>query len=101
MNIMTPDIKVKLRLLTTAEGGRKSGIPETQFGCPLFHCGEAFDCRLLLDQMGGGLELGEVKVVPIKFMSPDKIKGRLKEGDSIRLWEGKDIAEGEILEVLF
>ena len=97
---LTPDVMAKVRLYPSEEGGRSKPIPAVQFSCPLFFQGEGFDCRLLLDQAGIALPLGTSVVVPIKFLFPEHIMPRLKRGDQFRLWEGKVIAEGEVLEVI-
>ena len=100
-NELRPDVIVRVRLLTVAEGGRHKPIPAVAFGCPLFFEREGFDCRLLLNQLGSGLELGEERSdVPIKFLFPEHVKGRLRVGAHFKLWEGKDIATGEILEIV-
>ncbi|MCK4997903.1 MAG: hypothetical protein KAS23_00155 [Anaerohalosphaera sp.] len=46
------------------------------------------------------IELGEWVTVPVKFLSPDLIKPRLKVGDKFKLWEGKFIADGEVLNII-
>jgi len=97
---LTPNVMARVRLYTSEEGGRSQPIPAIQFSCPLFFQGEGFDCRLLLDQPGIGLLLGESAVVPIKFLFPEDIMPRLKKGDQFRLWEGKEIAKGEVLEII-
>jgi hypothetical protein len=97
---LTPHVMAKVRLYTNEEGGRSKPIPAIQFSCPLFFQGEGFDCRLLLDQAGIDLPLGGNAVVPIKFLFPEHIVPRLKKGDQFRLWEGKEIAVGEVLEVI-
>ncbi|HMJ11056.1 MAG TPA: hypothetical protein VK524_06590 [Polyangiaceae bacterium] len=98
---LRPDVIARVRLLSSAEGGRQRAIPPTMFGVPFFFEGEGFDCRLLLDQLGVSLEPGQERAgIPIKFLFPEYIKGRLRPGDKFKLWEGKDIAEGEVTEVL-
>jgi len=98
---LRPDAVARVRLFTTAEGGRHKPIPAVAFGCPFFFEGEGFDCRLLLNQLGSGLELGQERSdIPLKFLFPEYIKNRLHPGARFKLWEGKDIAEGEIIEVL-
>lgn len=97
---LKPDIIAKIKLYTKQEGGRSKGIPPVQFGCPFFFEGEYFDCRLLIDQLGISLELGNFATVPIKFLHPELIKPRLYPGKHFKLWEMKFIGEGEIVEVI-
>ena len=99
MTILDPDLIVRVRLFSKEEGGRGSSLPAKTFGCPFFFEDEGFDCRLLLDQVGTTLAPGDTVVVPLKFLLPEYIVPRLKLGDRFKLWDGKDFAEGEVLEV--
>ena len=94
---MKPDILIKVRFKTTAEGGRQGPIviAEKPYGCPLFVEGEAFDCRLLVNPQT--LHLGETYELPVKFLNPDLALPKLSPGKAVRLWEGKDIATGEVV----
>ena len=98
--MLKPDITARVRLYHTSEGGKRTAIPPVQFGCVFHFEGEYFDCRMLLDQVQVALDPGYPAEVPIKFLFPELIKGRLKYGDSFQLWEGKDIAEGTVLQVM-
>ncbi|MGI6416374.1 MAG: hypothetical protein ACOX1P_11955 [Thermoguttaceae bacterium] len=98
--MLKPDITARVRLYHTANGGKSTAIPPVQFGCVFRFEGEYFDCRLLLDQVQIMLNPGDAADVPIKFMFPELIKARLKHGDSFELWDGRDIAEGTVLEVM-
>ena len=100
MDQLRPDVVVRVRLYRTEDGGRKNVITVGRFGCPFFYDGEAFDCRILLDQVGVSLAPGETADVPIKFLRPDLVKPRLRAGARFKLWEGGDFAEGEVLEVV-
>lgn len=99
---LTPDIRVRVRLRTAEEGGRRKGeIPPVQFRCPFVFEGEMFDCRLLLDQVGTTLQPGaSYEQIPVKFLFPDLVKPRLHPGASFKLWDGRDIADGEVTEVV-
>jgi hypothetical protein len=92
---MMPDAFLKVRFKTSSEGGRSTPIRGEFYACPMFVEGEGFDCRLLL--AGVTLELGQWYEVPVKFMNKDLIVSKLKVGTTVSLWEGKDIAEGEVL----
>jgi hypothetical protein len=97
---LVPDIFARIHLFSKEQGGRTQPIPPIQFGCPLFFQDEGFDCRLLLDQIGNPLLLGETMIVPIKFLNSNNILPRMKVGDQFLLWEGKYIAEGEVIEIV-
>ena len=100
MDQLKADVVARVRLYRTEEGGRGNVITAGQFGCPFFYDGEAFDCRILLNQVGVTLAPGATAVVPIKFLRPDLVKPRLRTGARFKLWEGKDFADGEVLEVV-
>jgi len=100
---MKPDVIIKVRFKTTAEGGRQGAIVipncmEHQYGCPFFVEGEAFDCRLLI--AGETLKLGETYELPVKFLRPDLVLPKLSVGTSVTLWEGKDIATGQVVRLM-
>lgn len=94
---MKPDAIIKVRFKTTTEGGRQGPIVigERLYGCPFFVDGEWFDCRLLINAKT--LVLGETYELPIKFLNPDMALPKLSPGKSVKLWEGKDIAIGEVV----
>lgn len=95
---MNPDVLLKIRFRKTSEGGRLSRIQGDFYGCPMFVQGTAFDCRLLLD--GQCIELGESYTLGAKFLCPEAVLPALSIGLKIILWEGKEIADGHILEIL-
>jgi hypothetical protein len=96
---MNPDAIIEIRLKTTTEGGRQKAIViiDSPYGCVLFVDGEAFDCRILVQNKT--LELGATYKLPIKFLRPDLALAKLSVGKSVRLWEGKDIAVGRVVKV--
>jgi hypothetical protein len=100
MTDLNPDIIASVRLLSTDEGGRKSPIVASAFGCIFEHEGEANDCRLLLDGKGD-VWPGQQLSVPIKFLCPELVRPRIRIGDSFLLREGKVIGRGTIEEVTF
>jgi hypothetical protein len=97
---MRPDVIIKVRFKTTAEGGRQSSITigETPYGCALLIEGEAFDCRLLVNEKT--LQLGNTYELPIKFLNPGLVLSKLSPGKPVTLWEGKEIAEGEVVRLV-
>ncbi|MGD0586406.1 MAG: hypothetical protein ABSA86_11650 [Oryzomonas sp.] len=92
---MKPDAYIRVRFKTTAEGGRQGAIEGNIYGCPLFVNGEGFDCRLFHE--GRTLQLGETYEVAVKFLNPDFVMPMLSPGKSITLWEGKEIATGNVV----
>lgn len=100
MKELKPDIFASLRVLSTNEGGRRTPIVASVFGCIFEHQGEANDCRLLLEGKGD-VWPGQQISVPIKFLFPELARPRLKVGDTFRLIEGKVIAHGTIDEIRF
>jgi hypothetical protein len=98
-----PDATVRVHLFPTDAGGRRTAISSPQYGCPVFFGGQreqGYDCRLLLDEVGATLEPGGPSVVvPVKFLSPELVAPFLRPGARFVLWEGKDIGEGEVVQV--
>ncbi|QGZ41961.1 hypothetical protein IP92_04325 [Pseudoduganella flava] len=94
---MKPDALIKVRFRTQREGGRDQPVPGPSFSCPLVIDGEAFDCRL---QHGKGeLALGQWHDVKVKFLDRANVARKLSAGTKFKLWEGKDVAEGIVLDV--
>jgi hypothetical protein len=100
---INPDATVRVHLFPADAGGRQTAISSPQYGCPIFFSGQreqGYDCRLLLDQTGAILEPGGPSVVvPVKFLSPELVSSFLRPGARFALWEGKDIGEGEVVQV--
>ena len=92
---MKPDITIKVRFKTTAEGGREGQVQGDHFGCPMFISGEAYDCRLITK--GRTLELGETYELPVKFLNANLAVPRLSVGQVVTLWDGKEIATGKVV----
>ena len=95
---MQPEILARVTFYETRAGGRTSPTPHEFFGC-IFKMDEKMnDCRLLLQDIGS-VEPGQTVDVPIKFLSPDLLGGRLVVGKKFQLWDGGIVALGEILKV--
>ncbi|WP_233829567.1 hypothetical protein [Paraburkholderia sp. ZP32-5] len=97
---MQPDVVLRLRLRTTAEGGRNGPVfvnPGTHFGCLLVIEGQHFDCRWLLE--GRHLKLGHEHNVPVKFLSFALVAPLLAVGKGVQMWEGKVFADGVITDI--
>ncbi|NJM37555.1 MAG: hypothetical protein HC845_06650 [Akkermansiaceae bacterium] len=98
---MKPDALIRVRFLTSAEGGRKSDLFFSRYGCPMFIDGydeNGFDCRFILET-DTHLEPGISHEIKIKFLNPDLALARLHEGASISLWEGRTIATGQVVAI--
>ena len=97
---MQPDAIIKVRFKTTAEGGRHGNvvIANKPYACVMFIDAEAFDCRFLINNQT--LELGETYELPVKFLNPDLALPMLSLGKPMRIWEGKDIATGELVRLV-
>jgi hypothetical protein len=95
---MNPDAIIDVRFKTTDEGGRKTPVVGNYYSCPLFVDGEGFDCRIFLGNQK--VELGEWYQLPVKFLHREFVISKLSPGKPISLWEGKDVANGKVLEVL-
>jgi hypothetical protein len=100
MSELKPDLIAKVRLYTTEEGGFKNSLTPHKVRLNLFFEGEHVDCSILLDQLGIPMNLGEITEVPIKLLSPWIIKDRLHPGNRFKLWRGKYVAEGEIVQIV-
>jgi len=100
---MNPDIYIKVRFKTSAEGGRntslKRKIPLGQnfYACPLMVDGKAYDCRLLIGDKE--IELGKYYEIPVKFLDKDLVLPNLAIGKNITLREGKQVADGQVIEI--
>mgnify|MGYP006890189297 CR=1 FL=1 len=94
---MKPDAIIKVRFLTTVEGGRNTAIEGQFYACPLFIDNKGFDCRLMLE--GQRFELGVDYEVPVKFLYRELILPKLKIGKEVELWEGRKVANGLVLKI--
>jgi|ERR1700722_19819659 hypothetical protein len=91
------DVTINVRFKTTEEGGRKTPISGEFYACPMLIDGKGFDCRIDLD--GKKVELGHNYVLSVKFLNRSSVVPLLYPKKPVILWEGKDIANGEILEI--
>ena len=90
-----PDISIRVRFKTPAEGGRQMPVANRigYYAC-VFYVGEmAFDCRIPL---GETLALGEWHRLDVTFIHPDLALPHVKVGTRIGLWEGRVIADGVV-----
>lgn len=100
---MKPDIYIKVRFKTSEEGGRKTSLKRKAslgpgfYGCPLMVDGKAYDRRLLIGDRE--IELGKYYEIPVKFLDKDLALSSLAVGKNITLWEGKQVADGQVIEI--
>jgi hypothetical protein len=98
--MLVPDIFVKVNFYSTGEGGRKLPTDSKMFGSIFTINDSKHDCRLLLENIGA-IKPGETKSgVPIKFLCPELVIPKLKKGVKFYLWDMRNIAEGEVEQVL-
>ena len=93
-----PHIYAKLKFYTTEEGGRKAPTNHKWFGCPSIINNQYYDCILLLFSFGS-INPGDTVNVPIVFINRDVLR-ILNEGDCIKLWDGRIIAEGIVNKII-
>jgi len=80
------------------------GIRETPLGtgpypynCPVYFEGHYHDCRFMTEH--ALYQLGKEYAIPIKFLCPERILPKLYVGAQIGIWEGRQVGDGEILEI--
>lgn len=100
----SPDAIVSVSLRATIDGGRKSPIPRMVYVCPVFfgiQRKEANDCAFFLNEIDAQLQPGGPSVVvPVMFLARDLVAPNLRPGVRFTLWEGRDIGEAEVLEIV-
>jgi hypothetical protein len=97
---MKIDIVATFRFLTKEEGSRHARPIVTEFyRCPLGFDGKLFDCGIYLDKLVPVLPGAKI-TVPLEFVRPDLVKGRLSVGSKITIWESGITAEGIVEQIL-
>lgn len=100
---MKPDIYIKVRFKICEEGGRKTSVKRKTllgpdfYGCPLMVDGKSYDCHLLIGDKE--IKLGKYYEIPVKFLDKDLALPNLAIGKSITLWEGKEVANGQVIKI--
>ncbi len=98
--MLSPDIYVTVNFFSTEDDGRKLPTNSLMFGSIFVIDHSNFDCRLLLDKIGA-ISPGEKKEkVPVKFLCPEIVMPKLKAGTKFYLWDMRNIAEGEVEEII-
>lgn len=98
--VLQPHAIIDVRFRTTAEGGRKGPIRGDlykEYRCPFSVDGQYFDCLVLTEKQ---IALGEWYTLPVIFLFPELVMPMLTVGKSFKLWEGKDVADGTVKELL-
>lgn len=91
------DAVIRVRFLTSAEGGRQTDVTGEDYSCPMFIDDKAFDCRVSLE--GTRIVLGRTYDLPVRFLDRAAALPLLTSGKSVKLWEGKFVADAEIVEL--
>lgn len=91
------DATIRVRFLTPDEGGRQTDVTGDVYACPMFIDGDAFDCRIHLN--GNTLTLGSTYDVPVKFLNRELALPRLAPRKRVKLWEGKYVADAEVVRI--
>jgi len=98
---ITADIQARIRLLATAEGGRRGpiGTDHREYRCPVGLDDAFFDCRLVtLDS--SAVQPGSSADVFIEFLSPELVLPHVAVGKEFTLWEGRTIATGTVMRII-
>lgn len=94
-----PDLKVELSLLLTNDGGRKYALRQgcrllNDFGLP----GEVNDGAY--EFLGAAPLPGTTAKAYVWLLTPERNEGRLCEGFEFRVWDGRLVGNGRIVEVM-
>jgi translation elongation factor EF-Tu-like GTPase len=93
-----PDVRVKLRFLTTVEGGRRT-LAYSNYRPQFFYAGHHYAVNHKFPKEG--VAPGETTEAELTFASPRLLQGHIHQGTTFEIYEGtKKVAEGEILQIL-
>lgn len=95
---MHSDLLLRVRLKTTAEGGRLRDINGPTYHCPLLVQSRGFDCRFLSFER---VRLGVDQNIEVKLLDRESALPFLVVGRTIHIWEGRVIGEAVILRVFY
>jgi hypothetical protein len=97
--MVKPDAIAEIELIPTNDGGRQGPTNDDQLRCPMLYRGKLYDVILLLGKVGS-IAPGERKAgIPLKFLSPELVAGRIGPGDIFALRELRVIAFGKFTQV--
>lgn len=93
-----PDVRVRLRFLSTAEGGRRT-LAYSNYRPQFFYNGHHYDANHTYPKEG--IAPGDTTEAEITFLSPRLHQNRIYPGMTFEIYEGtQKVAEGEILQIL-
>jgi hypothetical protein len=93
-----PQIRVKIKLLTAARGGRAEPIPAGEYRGILSARGQHFSFRSNI--AAGGWALGDTTTLDIEFLFPQLALPFLKERQEFNLWESGTVGYGRVVTIL-
>ena len=97
-NPVFPHLTVRIKLLSTARGGRSEPIPAGEYRGIVNARGQHFSFRCEIE--ADGLVLGETSDLDIEFLFPHLALPFLKDRQEFNLWEGGTIGYGRVVKVL-
>lgn len=95
---MSAHVRVKMRLLTTARGGRDAPIPPGEYRGVFASRGQQFSYRCMVP--AGGIPLGSTVTLDVEFLFPELAAAFFKVMDEFNVWEGVTIGHGRVVKVL-
>lgn len=97
---MKYDCTIKIRFLTTAEGGRKTALNGTDYRAPIVINGKAYEARIYPKPESLPVAPGGSLIAPVKFLNFSLVKSILREGEEVEVLEGKVVARGTVVKVV-
>lgn len=98
MNQISPQISVEITLTSEEQGGRKRSILQGEYR-GVFMVGEAgFSVRFCVPS-GHEFTPLEAQKFDVQFLFPEAATPSFPVGTVFKVWEGKDIGYGRVLEV--
>jgi hypothetical protein len=103
---MKAQLLARITLYPPTDGGRSTATPPKTFSCPLFFENlsgleaHGYDCRMDLSGIGPLVPGSMKEDVPLAFLSAGEVLPHMRPGVRFKLWEGRNIGEGEVLAVL-
>jgi hypothetical protein len=88
----------EIEFIPTNDGGREGPTPSDRLHCPLLYRGELFDVILSFHKTGSISPGQRREGVPMLFLSPELMAGRIKAGDIFALRELRVVAFGKFTE---
>jgi hypothetical protein len=95
---LLPQIGVRIKLLSTARGGRSEPIPGGEYQGNLSARGQHFSFRC--EMPAQGLQPGTTTTLDVQFLFPHLALPFFKVRDEFNLWEGGTIGYGRVMRLL-